>query len=157
MLHKTLQAKLFGTFAAITAISASLLVAATPVRADNREYVHEVGNQLIEKAIASGLRGYSLTHEPMIDALDHGRSDYITVNLSAGTSYGIVGVCDRDCRDLDISLYDSRGNRIASDLGDDDIPAITINPYSSGTYQVKVDMASCDTRNCYYGIGVFGK
>jgi hypothetical protein len=93
----------------------------------------------------------------MIDALDRGRSDYITINLRAGTSYGIVGVCDRDCRDLDISLYDSRGNRIASDLGDDDIPAITINPYSSGTYRVKVDMASCDTRNCYYGIGVFGK
>ncbi len=93
----------------------------------------------------------------MIDVLDRGRSDYITVNLSAGTSYGIVGVCDRDCRDLDIALYDSRGKRIASDLGDDDIPAITINPYSSGTYRVKVDMASCDTRNCYYGIGVFGK
>jgi hypothetical protein len=69
----------------------------------------------------------------------------------------IVGVCDRDCRDLDIALYDSRGNLIASDLGDDDIPAITINPSRSGTYQVKVDMASCDTRNCYYGIGVFGQ
>ncbi|MBD2606768.1 hypothetical protein H6G81_20075 [Scytonema hofmannii FACHB-248] len=156
MLDKKVQA-LFGTVAAITAISASLLVAATPVRADNREYIYEVRNQLIEKAIASGLRGYSLTHEPMIDALDHGRSNYITVNLSAGTSYGMVGVCDRDCRDLDISLYDSRGNRIASDLGDDDIPAITINPSRSGTYQVKVDMASCNTQACYYGIGVFGK
>jgi hypothetical protein len=157
MLHKTLQAKLFGTIAAITAISGSLIVAATPVRADDAQYVNEVRDQLIEKAIASGLRGYSLTHEPMIDALDRGRSDYIIVNLSAGTSYGIVGVCDRDCRDLDISLYDSRGNRIASDLGDDDIPAITINPYSSGTYQVKVDMASCNTQACYYGIGVFGQ
>ncbi|MBD0262461.1 MAG: hypothetical protein ICV78_06950 [Tolypothrix sp. Co-bin9] len=156
MLHKRLQA-LFGTIAAITAISASLVVLPTPVRADDREYIYEVRDQLIKAAIPSGLNGYSLTHDPFIDALDHGRSDYITVNLRAGTSYGIVGVCDRDCRDLDISLYDSRGNRIASDLGDDDIPAITINPSRSGTYQVKVDMASCNTQACYYGIGVFGK
>lgn len=107
--------------------------------------------------LASGLRGYTLTHEPMIDALDRGRSDYITINLRAGTSYGIVGVCDRDCRDLDIALYDSRGNLITSDLEDDDIPAITINPSRSGTYRVRVDMANCNTNACYYGIGVFGQ
>jgi hypothetical protein len=157
MLHKKLQATLFGTVAGITAIYGSLFVAATPVRADDAEYIGEVRTQLIRAAIASGLGGYSLTHDPFIDALDHGRSDYITLNLRAGTSYGIVGVCDSDCRDLDISLYDSRGNRVASDLGDDDIPTITINPSSSGSYRIRVDMSSCDTRNCYYGIGAFGQ
>lgn len=156
MLHKKLQA-LFGTIAALTGISATLLVAPSAVRADNREYVYQVRNQLIRYAIASGLGGYTLTHEPMIDALYHGRSDYITINLRAGTSYGIVGVCDSDCRDLDIALYDSRGNLIASDLEDDDIPVITINPSRSGTYRVRVDMASCNTNPCYYGIGAFGK
>jgi hypothetical protein len=86
MLHKTLQAKLLGTLAAIIAIFSSLFIAPTPVRADNREYVYEVGEQLMRAAIASGLRGYSLTHDPFIDALNHGRSDYITINLRAGTS-----------------------------------------------------------------------
>jgi hypothetical protein len=157
MLHKKLQATLFGTVAGITAISSSLFFAATPARADYRDFINDVSEQLTRYAIASGLGGYTLTHEPMIDALDRDRSDYITLNLSAGTSYGIVGVCDRDCRDLDIALYDSRGNLIASDLGDDDIPAISINTNRSGTYRVRVDMASCNTRNCYYGIGVFGK
>ncbi len=157
MLHKTLQAKLFGTFAAITAISSSLFLTPTPARADYRDFINDVGEQLERYAIASGLGGYSLTHEPFIDVLDRGHSDYITINLSADTSYGIVGVCDRDCRDLDISLYDSRGNRIASDLEDDDIPTITINPSRSGTYRVRVDMTTCNTSNCYYGIGVFGQ
>jgi hypothetical protein len=157
MLHKTLQAKLFGTIAAITAISSSLFLTPTSVRADYRDFINDVGEQLERYAIASGLGGYSLTHEPFIDVLDRGHSDYITINLSAGKSYGIVGVCHRDCRDLDISLYDSRGNRIASDLEDDDIPTITINPSRSGTYRVQVDMASCNTSNCYYGIGVFGQ
>ncbi len=157
MSHKTLKAKLFATVAGITAISSSLFFAPTPARADNSQYIYEVRDQLIKAAIASGLGGYSLTHDPFIDVLDHGRSDYITLNLRAGKSYGIVGVCDRDCRDLDISLYDSQGNRVASDLGDDDIPTITINPSRSGTYRIRVDMASCDTRNCYYGIGAFGQ
>ncbi|MEA5574502.1 hypothetical protein [Calothrix sp. UHCC 0171] len=140
-----------------SAVFAFISLAPTVVRADDRQYIYEIREQLIGAAIASGLRGYTLTHEPVIDALDHGRSDYITLNLSAGTSYGIVGVCDRDCRDLDIALYDSRGNLIASDLEDDDIPAITINPSRSGTYRVRVDMANCNTSNCYYGIGVFGQ
>lgn len=154
---KTLNTKLLGTLAAITAISGSLFLAPTAVRADNSQYVYEVGNQLERALLASGLGGYTLTHEPFIDALDQGRSDYITLNLRAGTSYGMVAVCDRDCQDLDIALYDERGNLIASDLGDDDIPAITINPSRSGTYQVRVDMASCKTNACYYGIGVFGQ
>ncbi|AFZ00416.1 hypothetical protein [Calothrix sp. PCC 6303] len=157
MLHKKLQATLFGTVAGITAIYGSLFVAVTPVRADDAEYSGQVRTQLMAAAIRVGLEGYSLTHDPFIDVLDHGRSDYITLNLRAGTSYGIVGVCDSDCRDLDISLYDSRGNRVASDLGNDDIPTITINPSRSGTYRIRVDMASCDTRNCYYGIGAFGQ
>ncbi|MEB3215150.1 MAG: hypothetical protein VKN72_02680 [Nostocales cyanobacterium 94392] len=157
MLHKKLQAKLFGTFAAITAISSSLLLTPNPARADYRDFINDVGEQLIRYAIASGLSGYTSTHDPFIDSLYHGGSDYITVNLRKGTSYGIVGVCDRDCRDLDIALYDSRGNLIASDLQDDDIPAIPITPSRSGTYRIRVDMASCNTNICYYGIGVFGQ
>lgn len=154
MLNKTLKTKLFGTLAAI---SATFFFAPTAVRADNSQYVYEVTDQLLRAAISSGLGGYTLTHEPFIDLLTHGRSNYITINLSAGTSYGIVGVCDRDCKDLDIALYDSRGNLIASDLQKDDIPTISINPSRSGTYKVRIDMANCDTNSCYYGIGVFGQ
>jgi hypothetical protein len=154
MLNTTIKTKVLATLAAI---SATFFLAPTAVRADNSQYVYEVTDQLVKAAIASGLGGYSLTHEPFIDLLTHGRSDYITINLRAGTAYGIVGVCDRDCQDLDIALYDSRGNLIASDLQDDDIPAISINPSRSGTYKVRIDMANCDTNSCYYGIGVFGQ
>jgi hypothetical protein len=149
--------KKFQAFAAITAVSSSLLAFATPVRADNSEYIYQIRDQLIQGAIALGLGGYSLTHDPFVDVLTRGNSDYITLNLRAGTSYGIVGVCDDDCRDLDLVLSDSRGNRVAADLDDDDNPVISIRPSRSGTYRVRVDMTSCRTNGCYYGIGVFGK
>ncbi len=130
MLNLTLKTKELAT---VAAISATCFFAPTAVRADNSQYVNEVGGQLTRAAIRAGLRGYTLTHKPFIDLLAHRRSDYITINLRAGTSYGIVGVCDRDCRDLDIALYDSYGNLIASDLQNDDIPFIRINPNYSGS------------------------
>ncbi len=157
MLQKTLKTKLIGTLAAIGAISTSLFVAPTVARADNSRFLNDVSEQLVKALAASGFGGYSPTHEPVMDSLYQGRSHYININLQAGTSYGIVGVCDRDCRDLDIALYDERGNLVTSDAQDDDIPAISVTPYRSGRYQVRVDMANCDSGLCYYGLGVFGK
>lgn len=152
-----LKTKLFGSIAVISSIFCSLLMTPGVVRANNDDYVNEVGIQLMKAIVHAGFGGYSPTHEPHIDTLYHNSSDYITINLRAGKSYGIVGVCDRDCQDLDIALYDDRGNLIASDLEDDDIPAIGVTPYRSGTYRVRIDMANCNSSLCYYGIGVFGR
>ncbi|AVH63488.1 hypothetical protein [Nostoc sp. 'Peltigera membranacea cyanobiont' N6] len=151
------KTKLFGSIAVISSIFCSLLMTPAVVRANNDEYVNEVGIQLMKAIVNAGFGGYSPTHEPHIDTLYHDSSDYITINLRAGKSYGIVGVCDRDCQDLDIALYDDRGNLIASDLEDDDIPAIGVTPYRNGTYRVRIDMANCDSKLCYYGLGVFGQ
>lgn len=157
MLLKKLQPKLIGTIAAITAVSSSLFTFVTPVRADHTQYIEQVRDQLLQGAIALGLGGYTLTHDPFVDVLTRGNSDYITLNLRAGTSYGIVGVCDDDCRDLDLVLYNSRGNRVAYDVDRDDKPVISIRPSRSGTYRLRVDMTSCRTNGCYYGVGVFGQ
>ncbi|MEC4812449.1 MAG: hypothetical protein SAK29_04110 [Scytonema sp. PMC 1069.18] len=150
-----LKAKFFGAVAVISGISGSLLVASTPAHANT--FLEEVGMQLISAAIHGGLNGYQLTHEPFIDELSSGGSNYLTINLRAGQQYGILGVCDRDCGDLDITLYNDRGQVITSDTGDDDIPTVSLTPVRSGTYRVKVDMPNCQTRMCYYGVGVFGK
>ncbi|AFY44986.1 hypothetical protein [Nostoc sp. PCC 7107] len=157
MLHQAFSNKQIKNLTA-TAIFAFISLFTSVVRAeDDRPYIYQVREQLRGAAIATDLDGYTLTHKPTIDTLREGRSHYINVNLRADTSYGIVGVCDRDCRDLDISLYDDRGNLIASDLQDDDIPMISLNPDRSGRYQIQVDMANCNANTCYYGIGVFGQ
>jgi hypothetical protein len=136
---------------------AFLSLAPTVVRADDRPYIYEIRDQLERAAFVSGLGGYTLTHKPTIDTLSHGRSHSITVNLRAGTSYGIVGVCDSDCQDLDIAITDQRGNMIASDVEDDDVPTITLSPYRSGSYRIWVNMTNCNANTCYYGVGVFGQ
>jgi hypothetical protein len=53
----------------------------------------------------------------------------------------IFGVCDDDCNDLDINLYDLTGTLISSDTLTDDLPVV-VAPYE-GTFNVEVIMTSC--------------
>lgn len=48
--------------------------------------------------------------------LTHGDSEAYTVTLEAGSSYMLRGVCDEDCLDLDLALYDGYGKLISHDL-----------------------------------------
>ncbi|KAB8334644.1 hypothetical protein SD80_009830 [Scytonema tolypothrichoides VB-61278] len=150
-----IKAQLLGAVAVISGISGLLFLAPTPASANT--FIEQVGVQLMRAAIRGGLNGYQLTHEPFIDGIRSGGSDYLTINLRAGEQYGIIGVCDEDCQDLDITLYNDRGQVIAADTDDDDIPAVSVTPTRSGTYRVKVDLPSCNSAMCYYGVGVFGK
>ena len=151
-----LNSKLLGTLTAIATVSASFLIAQMTAQAHHR-FVDDVGRQLLRVAVASDLGGYDLTHDPFIDSVGDGQSDYITLNLRAGKSYGIVGVCDRDCSDIDLKLYDGSGNFIDSDIQSDDTPVVTVNPRWSGRYSIKVNMVSCNQNPCYYGVCVFGQ
>lgn len=154
MLNQTLKSKVRATLAAI---SATCFLIPTAVRADNSRYVRDISRQLVRVARSAGGHNLTSTHEPVIDKLAHRRSHYIRINLRAGKSYAIVGVCDRDCRDLDIALYDSAGNWIASDFKNDDTPTIIVNPNRSGAYRIRVKMANCNNNPCYYGVGAFGR
>ncbi|MEM1391705.1 MAG: PPC domain-containing protein [Cyanobacteria bacterium P01_H01_bin.150] len=154
MLNQTLKTKVRATLAVISAIC---FLTPTSVSANNRKYVRDITRQLVRVAKAAGYHNLTSTHEPFINSLAHRRSNSIRIRLRAGKSYAIVGVCDRDCRDLDIALYDSAGNRIASDFKNDDTPFITINPNRSGTYRIRVNMARCNNNPCYYGVGAFGQ
>ncbi|MBP5975014.1 hypothetical protein HW132_20300 [Brasilonema sp. CT11] len=150
-----IKAQFLGAAAVISGISGLLFIAPTPASANT--FIEEVKMQLMQAAIRVGLNGYELTHEPLIDAIRSGGSDYLTINLRAGHEYGIVGVCDGDCGDLDLTLYNNRGQVIAADTDDDDIPVVGVTPARSGTYRVKVDLPSCNSAICYYGVGLFGK
>jgi len=145
MRNQALKSKVRSTLAAISAIC---FLTPTAVRADNRKYVYDIARQLVRAAIASGLRGYTSTHKPFKDSLAHRCSNNITIKLRDRTSYAIVGVCERDFRDVDILLYDSAENEIASDFKNDDTPFIKINPNRSGTYRIRVNIANCNTNPC---------
>ena len=100
--------------------------------------------------------GYELTHEPIINKLYRGNKYNITMNLQPGTSYAIVGVCDQDCLDMDLFLYDSKGNLVDYDRGSSDTPIVEVQPGYADTFIVQVSIPSCQALQCTFGVGVFG-
>ncbi|HEX6748993.1 MAG TPA: hypothetical protein VF092_16970 [Longimicrobium sp.] len=141
----------------LTAVAGMFLstTAATPRQQD--EWTQQVRRLLQQYGRAVESRGYTMTHRIFTGSLDNGESEFVEVNLDIGTLYQIMGACDNDCTDLDLTLYDPAGREIDSDLQVDDYPVVSVEPRRSSTYRVKVTMARCSAEPCRYGIGIFGK
>ncbi|MDJ1170250.1 hypothetical protein PMG71_12490 [Roseofilum sp. BLCC_M154] len=131
-------------------VSTSLLI---PTVAIADYYEDQINTLLMGTAEEVGL--YELVSGPYIGSVDASSSTDITLNLRKGQDYTILGVCDEDCDDLDLEIYNLAGNPVEADTLGDDYPIVRISPNRTGGYRLKVDMYSCSTSFCYYGIGVF--
>lgn len=115
-----------------------------------------VRKQLLEIGVNQALKGYSLTHDVTYASLYDDGSDSYFFTLRGGTSYKIFAVCDGDCSDIDLKLYDENGNEVDKDILFDDKPLVTVSPKWTGRFKLRVTMAVCNIQPCKFGIGVFG-
>lgn len=94
-----------------------------------------------------------------VGLLKSGDSTTLDVTLNLDRSYRLVGVCDQQCADMDMKLYNSSGALVDEDTSTDDIPLVDASPRVSGSYTLKVTMASCSnaTYGCYYGVTLLRK
>ena len=138
------------------ALGAMLISTAAFARQD--EWVRQVRRQLQNAGaqVFSG-RGYELTHQIYTGSLDEGETETVTLSLDVGVEYQIMGACDNDCSDVDLTLYDGAGNEVDQDLQLDDYPIVSVTPRRGGNFRVVVSMADCSAEPCRYGIGVFGR
>lgn len=102
-------------------------------------------------------QGYAMSHEVFMGRLDDDANESLNIPLDGGTNYMLVGVCDQDCSDMDLVIYDPNGDEVDSDLQDDDKPVLQLSPRSNGRYRVKVMMPACRANPCRYGVGVWAK
>lgn len=58
--------------------------------------------------------------------------------LEEGTSYKILGGGDNDATDIDITIKNSEGSTVASDVEKDNFPIANFKPYKSGTYTIRL-------------------
>lgn len=125
--------------------------------AQTDRWTRQVRDQLNQVARSARDRGATLTHDPYTGVLGNGGRDDINLNLRNGTTYAIVGVCDNDCRDIDLALYDDNGNLIASDTEQDSTPIVNVTPRWNARFRLRVSMPRCSSAPCAYGVGVFGR
>src|SRR3954471_24382903 len=96
-------------------------------------------------------------YRPYIGSLRSGGNASHAVTLNAGTAYALVGVCDNDCSDLDLRLFDASGREGAPDLPTNDTPVVPVAPRRTGSYTGRAIMTQCSSQPCRYGIGVYGR
>ena len=143
------------------AFAAALL--ALPRAAEAKDYRGIVISQLDTVAGPVARSGFRLDpsvfdRSSVVGALAKGASSMMELNLTGGTNYLIVGVCDGDCSDLDLRIFSSDSTTpVAVDTEDDDAPILNFTAPKSGRYMLAVDMAECTASICYYGYRVFKK
>jgi hypothetical protein len=137
-------------------LGAAVLTPAAAQAQDSR-WERQVNDQIRRYGDVLSDNGYELSHDMKTGSLADDENEYFTLELDAGSSYALLGVCDEDCTDVDLRLYDADGNEVDSDVEVDDYPVVEVRPRRTARYRVKVIMATCSTSPCFYGVGVFGK
>lgn len=126
---------------------------AAPAQSRWRE---QVNVQIDQAAKLLRERGFEKT-DTYDGSLNHDASESVIIPLRAGRQYAVLAVCDNDCTDLDLRLYNSDDKELAADIETDDAPVVTIAPERDGKYRLKITMAKCTSSPCFYGVGLFAK
>ncbi len=75
------------------------------------------------------------------------------LNIDGAADYIIVGVCDTDCGDLDLVIYDPEEDEAAADVELDDYPVLRVQ--GEGTFWVEAIMTDCRADTCLAAVQVF--
>jgi len=101
--------------------------------------------------------GFQQVGQPFSGGLQPGQTWDLPTQMGVGYEYRIVGVCDRDCADLDIRLFDGNGALIVEDTSTSSQPVVGVIPTSSGMFNVQVHMYACTVAPCYYAVALYAR
>lgn len=134
-----------------TALLAGTLALAAPVGA--QDVPQAVENLWLEvDGVLDGEGLVRALQSPLYGSLDAGTNDRVTLPLVPGIPFRIVGLCDGDCTDLDLTLFDRSGQQLATDVALDAAPTFEVEVNTNGTYDVRVDMITCSIEPCVWTI-----
>jgi hypothetical protein len=113
--------------------------------------------QLHQAQANLGQQGYQMVGQPFSGGLQPGEAWNIPAEMHVGYEYQIVGVCDRDCSDLDLRLFDGNGGLIIEDTSVNSQPNVGVIPTTTGAFTIQVHMYACSVAPCYYAIALYGR
>ena len=118
-------------------------------------YIDQVLEMLYAWSDGVAGEGYTATGEEWVSALGSGETEDQSVTLGGGADYVILAVCDEDCGDMDMAIYDPSGNMVDEDVEGDANPVLEISSARKGEYRIEVRMYQCSNEPCYYAMGLF--
>ena len=86
---------------------------------------------------ALGQQGFQIVGQPYSGGLQQGQTWNVPTELYPGYEYRVVGVCDRDCADLDLIVYDSAGTPFVQDTSTTSQPVVGIQTPYHGMFTIQ--------------------
>lgn len=90
-------------------------------------------------------------------SLQPGARQDVPITLDSNIEYRIIAVCDDDCTDLDLILFDQNSNQVTQDVALDDHPILTVQPAWTGGFRLQLVMATCNVAPCYVAAQLYGR
>jgi len=146
--------------ASVTVFVATILYTSVVYAGCNDRWCSEAKAQLLAGAILFSAGEFKLVAEPLVGKIykNSGQnSKVLSARLEKGRTYAVFGVCDSDCADIDLKVYDDNGNIVASDTKTDDKPMVQVSPKWTANFNIQVIIHSCRAYRCTYGVGLFAK
>ncbi|MBY0566325.1 MAG: toll/interleukin-1 receptor domain-containing protein [Hyphomonadaceae bacterium] len=113
--------------------------------------------QLQQAQVAAAQQGFQLVGQPFSGSLAQGQSWNVPATLQVGYEYRVLGVCDRDCADLDLVMFDSAGRQISQDTTNTNLPIVSVIPAYNDNFTIQVQMYNCSIAPCYYALALYGR
>lgn len=113
--------------------------------------------QLQQAQAMAAQQGFQLIGQPYSGSLAQGQTWNVPAQLVAGIDYRVLGVCDRDCADLDLVLFDSAGRQVSQDTTTSSQPVVGVQPTYNDNFTIQVQMYNCSVAPCYYALALYGR
>lgn len=113
--------------------------------------------QLQQASAALGQQGFQMVGQPATGGLSQGQITDVPAQLNQGYDYRVLGVCDRDCADLDLGLFDANGQLLTQDTSTTSQPFIGAQPSYNGNFVVRVNMYNCSVAPCYFAVALYAR
>jgi hypothetical protein len=128
-----------------------------PQQAGQNVYAQQILQRLgqVEQAFVS--QGFQQVSQPVTGQLNVGEHQNWPVTMNVGYDYRIVGVCDNDCGNIDLVIYDENNVQVAQDVLADATPVATVAPQWTGPFTAQAVMQHCTVQPCYYALVLYGR
>ncbi len=85
--------------------------------------------------------------------VEEGETQYL--DFVRGQDYLIVAVCDVDRSDIDLHLYSTDDEVVASDALPDHTPVLEVGRVDGGRHRLEIGMFACSSQPCHYAVALF--
>lgn len=144
-------------FMALAALAVGM---SAPAAAQQRtDYSSQVRGYLSQQAVKHTGEGFrqDTTVPDFVRAMRLEGGVVWPIQLSAGVTYRVFAVCDNDCSDVDMELYDAGGNFVGRDVSTNDMPYVEVRPTTAGVHYARIWLAACENEPCYVGARLYRK